>query len=181
MDTPQFRKAEFAGGGPPCAVCKGTITGEYYRLSTGPTICPDCTAKFQEQQKAPSHAAFVRGILYGSGMALACCIGYAAVLMLTGLEIGLVAILVGYLVGTAVRKGSQGLGGRRCQIAAVGLTYLAITFSYIPVGIQEMRKASQATKGKQEQTVKQTVPAPTASNIAVAVVMLAGFAIATPF
>jgi hypothetical protein len=58
---------------------------------------------------------------------------YALVAILTGLEVGLIAILVGYMVGRAVRHGSGGLGGRPQQILAVVLTYFAITTSYLPV------------------------------------------------
>ena len=140
-----------------------------------------------ESQSPHPHGAFARGILYGAGTALACCIGYAAIIMITGLEIGLVAILVGYLVGTAVRKGSQGFGGKRCQIAAVALTYLAITFSYIPVGIQQLRKESQAKSADQskataeKQDVKQAEPLPTAGGFFFAVVFLAGIVIVSPF
>jgi hypothetical protein len=187
VDTLQFRKAEFAGGGPQCAACKETIAAEYYRLSTGATVCPNCAAQVQQQLKAPSHAAFMRGILYGAGMALACCIGYAAILMITGFEIGLVAILVGYLVGTAVRKGSQGFGGRRCQLAAVALTYLSITFSYVPVGIQQYRKQQQSKSANpskaepQKQDVKQAAPPVTVGSFFLAVLLLTGLAVVSPF
>jgi hypothetical protein len=36
-------------------------------------------------------------------------------------------------VGKGIQKGSNGLGGRRYKIAAVALTYAAISFSAIPV------------------------------------------------
>jgi hypothetical protein len=38
-------------------------------------------------------------------------------------------------VGKGIQKGSNGLGGRRYKITAVALTYAAISFSAIPVGI----------------------------------------------
>ncbi|MEO5923626.1 MAG: hypothetical protein ABIR70_07345 [Bryobacteraceae bacterium] len=178
-DSPQFQKAEYAEGGPQCVGCKAAISGEYFRLSNGRTVCPACAANVQAVLKSPSHAAFVRGILYGSLTAAACCVGYATVLMLTGFEIGLVSILVGYLVGTAVRKGSQGFGGRRCQIAAVALTYLAITFSYIPVGIQQYN--AQLKGESKDKAVKQAGPPLTAGSFGMAVVVLTGLAIASPF
>jgi hypothetical protein len=168
----QFEKAEFAEDGPQCDVCKAAVPQEYYKLYSGRenvsasmTICEGCAGKVREEQAGPSHTAFVRGILYGAGMALACCIGYAAVIMISGLEIGLVAILVGYLVGQAVRKGSQGRGGRRCQIAAVVLTYFSITFAYIPVGIQQLSAAA-------------TISVPGTVG---AVALLSGLAVISPF
>ena len=43
---------------------------------------------------------------------------YYAVIAITHLEIGIVAILIGYMVGRAVRKGARGHGGLRFQIDA---------------------------------------------------------------
>jgi hypothetical protein len=64
---------------------------------------------------------------------LAGCALYAAVAIVLKAEIGLIAILVGWMVGKAIRHASYGYGGRRQQILAVVLTYFAITTSYIPV------------------------------------------------
>ncbi len=48
------------------------------------------------------------------------------------LQIGLVAIAVGYMIGKAVRKGSGGRGGRGYQVLAVVLTYCCIAANYMP-------------------------------------------------
>jgi hypothetical protein len=79
--------------------------------------------------------------MYGLGAALAGCALYATVAIVTGLEIGLIAIVVGFMVGKAIRRGSNGLGGRPRQVMAVVLTYFAITTSYIPVFIHQTMKA----------------------------------------
>jgi hypothetical protein len=86
------------------------------------------------QQAPPAHA-LLQAALYGGGAAIAGCAIYAAVAILAHLELALIAILIGYMVGKAVRKGSNGLGGRPQQILAVLLTYFAITFSYVAVFI----------------------------------------------
>lgn len=132
MDDLQFQKAEFSGDGPKCASCQAPIETEYYHLS-GQVICPRCAERVRSGQQRPPNSAVLRGLMYGAGMAVACWAGYAAILAITGLEIGLIAIAVGYLVGRAVRTGSNGLGGLRVQLISVALTYLAITFAYIPV------------------------------------------------
>ena len=62
------------------------------------------------------------------------------VAIVTGLEIGLIAILVGIMVGKAIRNGSYGVGGRPQQILAVALTYFAITTSYVPVFVYQAVK-----------------------------------------
>jgi hypothetical protein len=58
---------------------------------------------------------------------------YFAVLALSGYEIGWIAVVVGWLVGKAVHKGSRGLGGRKLQWIAVVLTYFSIVGSYVPL------------------------------------------------
>ena len=70
---------------------------------------------------------------------------YYGVLALTGYEVGLIAIVVGFMVGTAVRKGSQGRGGWKYQALAMFLTYTSIVSSYVPLLIQEFAKESSLT------------------------------------
>jgi hypothetical protein len=50
----------------------------------------------------------------------------------TGYEIGLIAVVVGLMVGGAVRAGSRGRGGIGYQLLAMALTYSCITSTYIP-------------------------------------------------
>jgi hypothetical protein len=85
----------------------------------------------------------MRAALYGSGAALGGCALYALVAIVLHAEIGLIAILVGWMVGKAIRHGSYGRGGRRQQILAVLLTYFAITTSYIPVVLYQNARVVQ--------------------------------------
>ena len=52
---------------------------------------------------------------------------------LTGYEIGLIAVAVGWLVATAVQRGNRGVGGVPYQILAIFLTYSAIVMTYLPM------------------------------------------------
>ena len=52
----------------------------------------------------------------------------------------MVAIAVGFMVGTAVRKGSGGRGGWAYQTLAIALTYLAIVSTYVPLVVKEFQK-----------------------------------------
>ena len=54
--------------------------------------------------------------------------------------IGYVSLAVGFIVGKAIRLGSGGIGGRRYQVAAVVLTYAAVSMSAIPIGISQYMK-----------------------------------------
>jgi hypothetical protein len=58
------------------------------------------------------------------------------VLALSGYEIGIIAIAVGWLVGKGVRWGSGGRGGPLYQALAIGLTYLAIVATYIGMALK---------------------------------------------
>jgi hypothetical protein len=131
MDSLQFQKAGFSNP-PACSACKSAIYGPYYHLA-GQRICAPCAELARIGQQRPANAAVLRGTIFGAGMAAVCSAGYAAIVMVSGMELALVAIAVGFMVGRAVRRGSDGLGGRRCQTAAAVLTYLAITMSYIPL------------------------------------------------
>ena len=92
----------------------------------------------------------MRAALYGGGAALAGCALYASVAIVLNAEIGLIAILVGYMVGRAIRHASHGRGGRPQQILAVVLTYFAITTSYIPVFIYHAVKDTRPAVVQQQ-------------------------------
>jgi hypothetical protein len=139
--TPQFGTAEYksASGSDRCKSCQQELTGTYFRIN-GMLACEKCTRQLQAQTPKDTHAIYVRGILFGVGGAIAGLILYSAFGIITGIEIGYVALAVGWLVGTAIKKGSHGVGGRRYQIAAVALTYAAVSLSAIPLGISYMMK-----------------------------------------
>ena len=121
-----------------CVVCKRP-TGNTYFHAQGRVVCPGCAARIQAGQQAPPPLSLARSLLYGGAAALGGCILYSAVAILVG-WVALVAIVVGFMVGKAIRHGSNGLGGRPQQILAVVLTYFAITTSYIPVFIYQARQ-----------------------------------------
>src|ERR1019366_2626138 len=102
-------------------------------------------------QAAPG-ISLMRAALYGGGAALAGCALYALVAIVLHAEIGLIAILVGWMVGKAIRHASNGHGGRRQQILAVLLTYFAITTSYIPVILYHAATNPRVAQRGQAQT-----------------------------
>lgn len=133
----QFRKAETVSevaGAQVCRACKRSFASEYFHVN-GIVVCPACTESIESRQKAPPVHSMLKAFVYGLGAAIAGSILYAAMAIITGLELALIAILIGYMVGKAIRYASNGLGGRPQQILAVALTYFSITTSYIPVAI----------------------------------------------
>lgn len=134
METPdaplQFDTAEYAGGsGPVCSGCRRPAITDYYRAN-GRVFCGACRAAIERHFGRPGN--FGRATLYGAGAAVGGGVLYYAVLAITHLQIGLIAVAVGYLVGKAVRQGSGTPGGRRYQALAVVFTYVAIASSYLP-------------------------------------------------
>jgi hypothetical protein len=151
MDEPvslRFDKADFQEGGggekPTCELCLNDITGSYYEIN-GKTACDSCRREALSARAvgSPLGRAF-RALLWGGLGGLVGAAIYYAVLALSGYEVGLVAIVVGLLVGFGVRKGSNGVGGRGYQLLAVAITYLAIVSTYIPFIVEEIMKQGEA-------------------------------------
>jgi hypothetical protein len=144
--APQFATAEYSSPGKEiCKSCHQAISGSYYRIN-GSLACSNCTSQLKNQLPVDSHSAFVRGILFGIGGAILGMILYSAFGIITGLVIGYLSLAVGWLVGKAIRMGSGGIGGRRYQIAAVLLTYFAVSMSAVPMGIYQSVKESKEKK-----------------------------------
>ncbi|HXY23797.1 MAG TPA: hypothetical protein VEI73_04055 [Candidatus Acidoferrum sp.] len=139
--TPQFGTAEYKSspGADTCKNCKQTLTGRYYRIN-GALACEQCTEKLKTQLPKDSHAAFVRGLVFGIGGAILGLILYSVFGIVTGIVIGYVSLAVGFIVGKAIRFGSGGIGGRRYQIAAALLTYAAVSMAAIPMSISQAIK-----------------------------------------
>lgn len=152
--TPQFTTAEYAGspGGDRCAACNQPITARYYRVN-GRIACEGCTEQLKQRLPQDSHAAYVRALIFGIGAAIIGLALYAGFTIVTHFYIGYVSLAVGWLIGKAMLMGSKGAGGRRYQIAAVLLTYAAVSMAEIPIAIAHEWKeeSSRQTQSSQQQ------------------------------
>jgi uncharacterized protein (DUF983 family) len=160
--SPQFTTAEYSGTsqGDRCVSCNHPITTRYFRVNTR-MACEACVQELERQQPKDSHAGYVRGLLFGIGAAIVGMIFYAGFTIVTGIYIGYVSLAVGWLVGKAIMLGSKGIGGRRYQIAAVVLTYAAVSLAAVPIWISLYVKARPESQSIQLQ--KQT-PSTNAAN-----------------
>jgi len=146
---PQFGTAEYAStpGSDRCKACNQTLGSQYYRVNGAPT-CTYCAEQTKLHLPADSHSAFVRAVIFGLGGAILGLVIYSAFGILTGLMVGYISLAVGYIVGKAMMKGSNGIGGRRYQIAALVLTYAAVSMAAIPIGISQIiKEKKQHTQG----------------------------------
>jgi hypothetical protein len=149
----QFDQAEFVepkSATITCSICKKPIQTSYYHINRL-VACGPCKERIEASGVGrASMAGFGKSVLFGTGAAIAGAVIWYAVRELTGLDLGLIGIAVGLMVGVAVRKGSRGWGGWQYQTLAIVLTYLSIASTYVPPLLKAMqshrqRSAEQAT------------------------------------
>jgi hypothetical protein len=137
-------------GGVVCATCHMAIPAEYYDIR-GHVVCDRCRRLMEAAAETPRGALplLIAGA-FGLGAGIAGAVIYYSVIAIAHLEIGLIAILIGYMVGYAVRRGAGGRGGLRFQILAVALTYASVAFAYTPLvvtGARDRQARQSATAG----------------------------------
>jgi hypothetical protein len=203
-DALQFDKAEVPARRS-CSICRKGIQDSYYKIDAK-IACEPCHGRVQETLTGGSGTErFVKAAVFGT---LAAALGagiYYAILATTGYEIALISILVGVMVGGAVKKGSNARGGWVYQGLAMFLTYTAIVSAYVPLVIGEWAKhrndaaptsaaapaakpASAAAPASQPESKSEAEPKPapaekrplSAIAIVVALVVLVLFAYALP-
>ena len=199
-EVPQFATAEYAHipGTERCKLCNNLISGEYYRVNNL-MACSKCATEAQAGQPTDSHATFARALLIGAGAAVLGMAIYATFTIVTGWSIGYIALAVGWLVAKGMMKGSNGIGGTRYQVAAVALTYLAISMASVPIIISYAIKRQQQAHQAVPQQANPAAPAASAAggaapaaqgpqsrparqfNWGAAVGQLALFGVASPF
>lgn len=171
----QFERAEYPEApSSACAACGQGLWDAYYQVN-GRVTCERCKTQLElAQPNGSGFGRFVRASLFG---ALAGGVGagiWYGVRAATGYEVGLIAIVVGLMVGGAVKAGARGRGGWLYQLVAVVLTYASIVSTYIPLIIQTVRqqKTAEAAAG---------APAPSLLMLLVGLAALFALACALPF
>lgn len=158
----------------------------------GAVTCRGCAEKAQSELPRDSHADYMRALLFGIGAAIAGLILYAAFEIMTGIIIGYISLAVGWMVGKAMMKGSNGHGGRRYQITAALLTYAAVSMAAIPIWIhyagehrhssqqqlEEENRQLQKDFGRQPEAPPVAKPAPNPGRV---FLTLAFLGLASPF
>ncbi|HWE42779.1 MAG TPA: hypothetical protein VG432_09750 [Gemmatimonadaceae bacterium] len=131
-------EASAAPGAAACHKCGTVLRGSYHmineRMSCGP-----CRFAAEEQLGGGTGlGGLARATVFGAGAAVLGAAGYYAFVKLTNVEWALLTALVGLGVGMAVRVGSRGHGGRKFQVVALALTYLAMSGAYLPLIVAEL-------------------------------------------
>jgi hypothetical protein len=159
-------RAEFATDkSSTCASCSTPITDSYFTTGSN-LLCERCHATLKEAKPDGSALARMLGAFFLGGVAAIVAGGlWMLVTELTGYEIGLIAIVVGLLVGGAVRMGSRHAGGLFYQLLAVFLTYSAIVMTYVPTIATEFKNSEEFREGFTE-GIDETRPAAEGSDAA---------------
>lgn len=128
--------AEEAAPSIECSACNSAIKTYYYHVD-GATVCAKCKQGAERAgQSQRGGGALLKAFLFGGLAAVIGATIYYGVIAITNFEIGLVAILIGFMVGFGVRMGAAGGGGRRYQVMALVLTYFAVGLAYTPLALK---------------------------------------------
>ena len=125
------RVTTFSDRKPTCAACNQAIADAYYSAGKK-IICPQCHAQITGSGAGATTLRIFKALGIGTAAAILGAAIWLGVRRATHMEIGYVALLVGFLVGAGVRMGSGNRGGIAYQIMAVILTYLAVAANYTP-------------------------------------------------
>ena len=176
-----------------CTVCQTPIETEYFDVN-GSILCSRCRTVAASAGETPRGIVpLITAGVYGLGAGVLGAVVYYAVIAIAHLEIGIVAILIGYMVGYAVRTGARGRGARRFQVLAVALTYASIALAYAPIAYKQVIDADRsapkaqaaATSGNSNTTVaaesgRATTNNPSGGRVLLSVVFLAALIAALP-
>ena len=131
----QFDQAEVkdrGGCNVACGFCKKTIPAEYHQVNQM-TACAACRKMVEASlAQRPGIVGFLKALGAGIGAAAAGALVWFLIATFAHMELGIIAIAVGFAVGCAVRWGTGGRGGWLYQLLAIVLTYLSIVTSYMP-------------------------------------------------
>lgn len=137
-----------------CANCARPITATYHTVN-GEAVCSSCRMKLEHLTKSVrSPGLLAKAAVFGIGAAVVGAIIYWAVMRFLNLEIGLVAILTGWMVGKAVRAGANGGGGRLLQAGSALLVYLSVAGAYLPFALGAAFEGAEAAAAVADSTAE---------------------------
>jgi hypothetical protein len=158
----QFDRAESesqAEGPAVCSDCGEPIEGVYYQLAEA-LVCERCRErKLAEREAGSGLRRWTRAAMFGTVAAIGGAVLWYAVAKLTGYEFALIAIVIGLMVGGAVRVGSRRRGGWVYQGLAMFLTYASIVSTYAPDVVQGLVAAMEEGDAGDDETSIESVPA----------------------
>ena len=163
----QFDRVAQATASITCGKCSRAVTTYYYTVDDT-SVCSSCKRAI-DAEWARRKTSLWRAAAYGFGAAVVGAMIYYGVIAITNLEIGIVALLIGYMVGYAVRTGA-GRGGRQFQVLAAALTYLSVGMAYSPLALKPILSGhatsliTKKTAASTSMPASHPAPVPAAQN-----------------
>ena len=150
---PQFERMEPRDDAAPntstCSACQRSIPDTYFE-AVGRIFCEPCRdAVMASLGSGSGTARLLKALVFGVGAAAVSAVVWYGIVKLTGYELGIIAVAVGFAVGGAVRAGADQRGGWAYQAIAVLFTYLAIAASYVPLVMASFRTTAPAETADQ--------------------------------
>lgn len=149
--------ASAAPGAARCSRCGTQLRGSYHMIGES-MACAKCRYAAQSGQEQAG-GPVGRAIMFGLGAAAAGGIIDYAYAKLTGSTWPLFVILAAYAAGRAVRAGSGGHGGRKFQVTAMAMAYLAICFAFAPLYLLSTNEARATVVAAEQARVDSIVAA----------------------
>ena len=137
-----FDESSAQSGPTTCSRCQTPLT-EYWAVD-GEVVCENCKDELLAETGDPAGGTgrFFKALGLGLlGMLGGAAVWYA-VAKLANLEIGIIAILLGFLVGKGIMMGSGNRGGLGYQLLAVAITYLGIGVAMAPFAAEALMDES---------------------------------------
>lgn len=110
-----------------CARCSVRFPAAEATLRGGHSLCPGCAAALNREIAARRVTpAWGTAVLGGLGGAFVGALLWAAIALVTDLEVGYVAVLVGLLAGLGVRIGARRAPSQALQVLAAGMALVGL-------------------------------------------------------
>ncbi len=137
---------EAAPSGDLCSVCGQDLRQGIHRSVDGLAACDSCADRVELFVKAeqPAPNALPRALVVGAFGALIAAVLWALIAVVTGYELGLIALAVGYFAGLGVRVGAGNAASMFLQVAAAGLALFGVLAAKYMLVAYSWREAAMA-------------------------------------
>jgi hypothetical protein len=149
---PRTQSANAVPSGPSkkdiCTRCGQPVAQYYFRVN-GAMHCMPCAKVMKGAGPEDAGSSYKRAVLFGGIGAFVAFTFYAVFALTTGWLPGYFAFFAGYAIAKLMMVGSRKVGGRRYQVTAVFLTYMALSLSAIPIMIGEQVRFRAVVRAQQ--------------------------------
>lgn len=131
-----------------CTRCGQPVAQYYFRVN-GAMHCMPCAKVMKGAGPEDAASSYKRAVRFGGITALVALTICYVLGMAIGWLPGYLAFLAGYAIAKMMMVGSKKVGGRKYQLTAVFLTYVAISLSAVPIMLVEQARWNAAVRAQQ--------------------------------